>query len=287
MPPRSHPSALTVEESLSMLKALWDSSSTLKGEKMCIGLAGLVELYNSVEDLLHLPITQQTLMDLHECEKWTDDVLEGSVRLLDVCSSTRDLLLQMKGHVHDLQSALRRKGGEAAEKDMEVDAYICFRKMMKTDLTKCLKELKSIGDSSAILLLIPHQSEQHHKLQEISRVLKESREITISTFQSLISIMSVPIKAKPSRWLLVSKLMHNRQLTGEREDEDLGLACVDNALYALTKQDEKENEMENVLKAHKGLEALEAAIEGVQVWLDCIFRQLIQNRVSLLNIFTQ
>ncbi|KAK9129300.1 hypothetical protein Sjap_009787 [Stephania japonica] len=279
MPPRSHPSALTVEESLSKLKALWDSSSTLKGEKVCIGLAGVVELYSSVEDLMHLPITQQTLMDLHECKKWVDDVLEGSVRLLDVCGTTRDILLQMKGHVQDLQSALRRKGGEVAE-DMEVDAYICFRKKMKTDLGKCIKELKLMSDSKVTLL--PRQSDQH----KISRVLKESREITITTLQSLISIMSVPIKAKPSRWLLVSKLMHNRQLTGERE-EDLGLACVDNALYTLGKQDEKKNEMENVVKARKGLEALEAAIEGVLVWLDCIFRQLIQNRVALLNIFTQ
>ncbi|XP_077219643.1 uncharacterized protein LOC143853797 [Tasmannia lanceolata] len=118
MPTRSHLFVSKVQEEIEKLKT-WEtlpkSSSTI-----CIGLSGLKDLYNCVEDLLQLPLTQQVLFT-HQQEKWMEEMLDGSVRLLDMCGITRDILIQMKGQVVDLNSALRR----SSNVEGIIGAYIC------------------------------------------------------------------------------------------------------------------------------------------------------------------
>ncbi|KAF9601789.1 hypothetical protein IFM89_022957 [Coptis chinensis] len=75
---------------------------------ICHSLVGLKELYECVDDLLQLPLTQQSI-GLERHEKWVDQILDGSLRLLDVCGTTRDVLSQMKQNVQDLQSSLRKE----------------------------------------------------------------------------------------------------------------------------------------------------------------------------------
>lgn len=133
LPFSSHPITVRIVEELNKLKT-WkqpsststSTTSTLNSETVCAGLSGLGELYEWVEDLLHLPLTQQALVQ-HQQHKWVGEVLDGSLRLLDVCGTTRDILLQMKERVGDLQSGLRRKAKNSSI-GSNVSAYICARK---------------------------------------------------------------------------------------------------------------------------------------------------------------
>jgi hypothetical protein len=67
----------------------------------------LKNMQNSANDLLHSPIVQQALVNQRE-EKWVNDVSESSLRILDVCGMSKDVLSFVKEHLQELQFTLRR-----------------------------------------------------------------------------------------------------------------------------------------------------------------------------------
>ena len=86
LPSNTHPLVASVEEQLYRLKASEETFSSINHR-----LGGLKELYERVDDLIHLPLTQQAL-----CREQLEDVLDGSLRLLDACGTARDVLSQMR-----------------------------------------------------------------------------------------------------------------------------------------------------------------------------------------------
>ncbi|PIA46965.1 hypothetical protein AQUCO_01500478v1 [Aquilegia coerulea] len=127
MPNRSHTKIQDVEECLNKLRNSEPSTSS-KAETVNDRLTSLLELYSCVEDLLQLPQTQQGLSH-NSRQRWVGDVLEGSVKLLDLYQA------------QDLQTVLHRRGGESV-KEAKVGAYILFRKKMKTNISKFLPRPK-------------------------------------------------------------------------------------------------------------------------------------------------
>ena len=109
-PTGSHPSISRVEEELSKLKS-WEATSTSKS--IHSGLSLLSDLYISLEDLLNMASTQK-LISNHQGEKCIEELLDGSVRVLDMCDITRDTLSQIKENVQALHSALRRRKGDSS-----------------------------------------------------------------------------------------------------------------------------------------------------------------------------
>ncbi|CAK8561880.1 unnamed protein product [Lathyrus sativus] len=87
LPSRSHPSTIRVTEELNKLKA-WEvtSTSTSTSASILIALSLLEDLYISLEHLLNMPSTQQ-LISHHRGEKFIQEVLDSSMRILDVCAS--------------------------------------------------------------------------------------------------------------------------------------------------------------------------------------------------------
>ncbi|KAF8405501.1 hypothetical protein HHK36_010408 [Tetracentron sinense] len=247
--------------------------------RLCYGLA---EFYNCVDDLIHLPLTQQAFVH-HKHEKLVKEVLDGSVKLLDVCGTARDILLMMSERVQDLRSTLRRRSGRESSMENKIDTYICFRKKVKKDIGKCLVALKQMANkfgSSRLLDLDQH-------LSVVVKVLREVSIITISIFQSLLAFISAPSKKKWSRWSLISKLVHTGSVACEgRQDNINEVESVDAALYSLHGRIRNKNSMVNMQTAQKRLETLEVSIGGFEAGLECIFRRLIQTRVTLLNILT-
>ncbi|GLT99951.1 hypothetical protein SLE2022_173540 [Rubroshorea leprosula] len=66
-----------------------------------INFNALRDLHNSANDLLHSPMIQKAL--LHQGhKKWMHEVSESSLRMLDICGISRDVLLLVKDHVQDL-----------------------------------------------------------------------------------------------------------------------------------------------------------------------------------------
>ncbi|GFY87814.1 hypothetical protein Acr_05g0014530 [Actinidia rufa] len=192
LPSWLNPQSVKVEAELSKLKA-WErslvSTLPLSAETIRAGLVGLVDLYNSVQDLILSPVTQKVLLQ-YQNGILVEETLMGSLRLLDSCSAARDLLLMMKEQVQDLQSALRRKGGDLSI-GSSIDVYMSCKKKAKKAVAKCLRELrqmdKKIGPSPLF------DVNQH--LSMVIRVLREVNSITISVLRSLLLFLAVPVSS--------------------------------------------------------------------------------------------
>lgn len=286
LPTRSHPSTVRTEEELSKLKS-WEasSSSTSKVETICCGISGLEELYKCIEDLLRLPLTQQALGQ-HQNEKWVNELLDFPLVFLDLLGKTRDSILLMKGSVEELQSALRRKRVGDLDLEGHVNRYWSLRRNMRKECTKYLLLLKQINNES--FGASPPLDLNDH-LAAVVRVLREASWITSSIFQSLVVFLSSPImKLKPNKWAFVSRLMQKGVFASNNDQQNVNeLEKVDFALNNMILDNLSEGaETEKIQSAHGRLEALVVAIEEIENGLECLFKRLINTRVSFLNIFS-
>ncbi|MCL7022959.1 hypothetical protein MKW94_020513 [Papaver nudicaule] len=199
------------------------------------------------------------LKDLYECVedflstnegKCLDTVLDRSVMLLDICGTIKDVLSQMKQSAQDLQSSIRRRSNE-------FDAYMSSRKKICKVIRNCLSDLK-------------RNSKTNDLVTEVS-LLTEVEATTLAVFESVLSFLSAP---KQSNWSLVSKLTTKRatqQVTNEVTKVDI----------ALKSKDIEAKEVQ------KPLADLEMNLQDLEDGLESVFRCLIKNRVSLLNILNQ
>ncbi|XP_068319621.1 uncharacterized protein [Pyrus communis] len=265
-PSRPHPIVQEVDEHLSRLR----SSKATSTSSLSINhnLSSLGDLYGCVDRLLKFPLTQQSLAQ-EQNEKWTNELLDGSLRLLDVCSTAKDAVLQTKAYIQDLQSIIRRtRGGESGALTREVNKYLSSRKMVKKAIQKAMKNFKGIESKSTFFSL----SNNAETAAIISR-LREVEAITLAVFESLLSFISGP-KSKPGSWSLVSKMVSTKKVICEEETEANEFAQVDAALHKTSKSENAQNQ----------LEKLELCIQDQEEGLESLFRQLIKTRVSLLNV---
>ena len=105
LPSTPHPLILEFDEVLYKLSA---SEATSSASTLSHKLSGLIDLHDCVDNFLLLPFTQQTLAQCRH-EQWVDGLLDGSLRLLDICGMTKDTLLRTREGAHELQSSMRRK----------------------------------------------------------------------------------------------------------------------------------------------------------------------------------
>ncbi|XP_027078762.1 uncharacterized protein LOC113777991 [Coffea eugenioides] len=128
LPCRSHPTTLRIEEELNKIKR-WETSST--SEAICTGLCRLAELYKRMDDLLNLPLTIQAFSQ-HQNQKWGEEFLDGSSRLVDICGISREIIFQLKENVRDFQSSLRRRKGDSST-ETSIANYTSLRRKTKKD----------------------------------------------------------------------------------------------------------------------------------------------------------
>ncbi|MED6194001.1 hypothetical protein PIB30_024311 [Stylosanthes scabra] len=287
LPTRSHPTTIQVEEELNNLKS-WDSSSS-KVETICHGLLGLGKLYKCIEDLLKLPLTQQALGQ-HKDEKWVNEFLDCPLRFLDLLGKTRDSILLMKSSVEDLQSSLRRRRN-LGNLDIEgcISSYWSLRRNIRKDSSKNLLFLKQIDDGSFFFL-----DDDDNHLCALVRVLRESSLITSSIFQSLFVFLSSSIlKSKPTKWAFVSRLVHKGVLISCNNNQQENLNVLEKVDLSLSNLEllimenlNKEEVGEKIQSTNTRLEALVLGIQGIEEGLECLFKHLINTRVSFLNIIS-
>ncbi|KAJ6736925.1 BPS1-LIKE PROTEIN [Salix viminalis] len=271
LPTRSHPTTLEVEEALNKLKA-WESSPT--SGSICNGLSGVEELCKYVDKLLNLASTQEVLSH-NQKGKCHEELLDGSVRLLDVCSIARDILLRFREQVQALQSAFRRRKGDSSI-ETSVATFNCFRKKMKKDAKKLIASLKQMDNKHGASSLL----DQDQHLSAVIRVIREVNVTNCSIFQSLLVFLSTSSKPKQSRWSLVSKLMYKGVVACEEKEED------DSELVAVYAALSEVSDSEKVKITYKKLEALLTSIEDLESCLESVFRILIKTRSSLLNLIS-
>nr|KYP66546.1 hypothetical protein KK1_012842 [Cajanus cajan] len=204
-----------------------------------------------------------------------------SVGLLDTCGSARELLSLMKEHVLELQSALRRKGVDSSVNN-QICAYICFRKRARKDITKRLKALKTMENCfkscSCPLLDIDHH------VPMVINVLREISKITILFFKKLLLFMCAPVLSNSGRSLL-GRIVSTRDDKEKRVINEMG--DIDIALCSFHRRFKKIDAKSDVQIVKRRLGEVEGSIRELEEGLDCLFRCMIQQRVSLLNLLTK
>ncbi|WMV16547.1 hypothetical protein MTR67_009932 [Solanum verrucosum] len=268
LPSRSHPVTENIEEELNKLKT-WEFSASPTAEDVYNGLVGFGEVHKCMGDLLNLP---STLQSLSQCQnkKWVDEILDKSVRFLDICGTTRDLLSQFKENVKDVQSSLRRRKG-----DLSINKYTTFRKKMKKEAKSLITALKRMDHEEVVVVM----EVDDQLVSAVIRILREVTTIGISVFQMVLNFLSAPISKPISKWSLVSRLVNKGDQDNVNEIES-----VDAALSSLSKCGP--NEMEKIQFVQSKLETVEAHFECIESGLDNIFRCLIRSRSTLLNVIS-
>ncbi|KAI3665287.1 hypothetical protein L6452_43911 [Arctium lappa] len=273
----TNPSSTKIETKINELKAL--GNLVVSSESIQSGLVGLAELYVCVEELVRSPKTQPAL-SRHQNGTLVEDALEGSIGLLDLCSTLKDLLMLMRGNMQILQSALRRKGGNSTVAT-HIATYLSFKKKTKKNITKSLGTLKHLEKKMGSFLLL---DVDHHALM-VSKVLGEVYALTLSQFKSIFIFIST--KTKPTNGVqLISKLVskstskHAKRKTFINDVETIDLV-ITSLQKSLCNSDTKNVDVQMTLNT---LQILDAILEGFEAGLDCVFRRLIQCRTSLLNI---
>jgi hypothetical protein len=280
LPSRPHPHIPLVQEHLCRLKASEaTSSSSPSSSSFSRNIAGLQDLHDCIEELLLLPYNQQSLAQKQH-ERCINELLDGSLQLLDLCTTAKDALLQTKECIQELQSIMRRRRGCELALASEVRKYLTSRKVMKKAVSKALNNLKGMKNKCPFC---PPNTENESTIALFS-ILREVETFTVTVFESLLSFISAPkTQSKPSGWSLVSKIMNSKRVACEEEATEANeFTKVDAALLSVLmtrKFDDKH--VENV---QIQLKELEMSMQDLEGGLECLFRRLIKNRVSLLNI---
>ncbi|XP_020203296.1 uncharacterized protein LOC109788869 [Cajanus cajan] len=273
LPSKPHPLILQCNEHLARLGAsdTISSSSFLRQN-----LTSLLDLHECIEKLVQLPLTQEALVHERQ-EKWVDDLLDGSLRLLDACTATKDALLHTKECTRELQSTIRRRRAGEVELNVEVKKFLTSRKVVRKAIFKALENLK--GNANKCNLAITNKD---YQTMALVALLKDSEVITFSIFESLLNFFSGSAQGKRSSWGLVSKLMHNKRAGYTQGTDENEFAKVDAALQLFAfNMSTKSNDINEL---QKKLENLGSCIQDLEEGLESLFRRLIKIRVALLNI---
>ncbi|CAN4078632.1 unnamed protein product [Withania somnifera] len=266
LPSRFHPVTQKIEEELNKLKN-WEVSASPTAENAYSGLVGLVEVHKCMGDLLNLPLTLQSLSQCQN-KKWVDEILDKSVRFLDICGTTRELVSQFKENVKDVQSLLRRRKG-----DFSTNKYTLLRKKMKKQTKSLVTALKRMDHVEVVAAI----EIDDQLVSAVIRVLREVTTMGISVLQMVLVFLSGPNSRPISKWSLVSRLVNKGDQDNVNEIES-----ADVALSSLSKCGP--NEVEKIQSVHSKLEIVEAHFECIENGLDDIFRCLIRSRSTLLNV---
>ncbi|CAL9092830.1 hypothetical protein MUK42_21601 [Musa troglodytarum] len=272
LPSRTHPIAVRVEEELRKLKtaatSMWSST-----EKVCGGLRGVGDLYNSVGDLLRLPSLERAVFSSAQ-KKRLEEELEISVVLLDLVDNMKGVLVAMKDHVQDLSLTLRRRGNKITQ-GKERRRSLSGKELQKS-VNRCCKASKQMDERCGSFETLDRDSD----LSMVMRVLIESRDITLSVLRSVLHLLSTPWqRQKGRRWSIISKAMQKRKVACENTHElsfDSSLRCILN----------KDVDDGRILHAQEQLMAAEDTIEALETELQSLLRRLIQCRVAFLNILS-
>ncbi|KAL0438301.1 UNVERIFIED_CONTAM: hypothetical protein Slati_2313100 [Sesamum latifolium] len=87
-PSKSHPAMESVEDHLCRLKS--SEAASTSASSICVNLDSLRDLHEGFNNLIQMPSVQQALSQ-GQGESWVNELLEESLRLVDLCGFSRDV----------------------------------------------------------------------------------------------------------------------------------------------------------------------------------------------------
>ncbi|CAH8286473.1 unnamed protein product [Eruca vesicaria subsp. sativa] len=260
---RSHPSTIGIEGALSKVETL--NATTSSSESILMGLASLEDLYDRVEEFLKMGSTQRVMSS--DGSEFVEEMLDESLRLMDTCSVSRELMVETQEHVRDLQSCVRRKkvtGGGGDQLDVAISSYVGFRKNMRKEAKKLLGTLKKISDGSS--------SYDNEHLVAVIDVLRRVVSVSVVVLKSLLVFL--PGRQSNMKNKLASLLVKKKYNHDATKNE------LDTLDYAICRDFCSYDDLQ------KKLVEVEVSIGGFEKCLEGLFRKLIRTRASLLNIIS-
>ncbi|XP_047312392.1 uncharacterized protein LOC124915674 [Impatiens glandulifera] len=265
LPCRLHTTATRIGEELTRL--INNRKEHDQEPNICHGLFGLQELYKSLHHLLNSsPMARQAIARPQNSSR-VGSLLDVSIQILDICGITRDLVVETRENLRDLQSGLRTRGRKLGVQT-SIAKYISLRKVVKKNAKKlALIKLKAKADDD---------NDQDDKgTGYIVKIISEVNSVSFTVFESLLEFLASSSKTK-----LRSMVPKWLQKDGCKDESLNELERVDEALRGLCK-----GVFQGEIMA--SLKCLEDGIQEMENGLDGLFRQLIRTRASLLNILSQ
>ncbi|KAK7264277.1 hypothetical protein RJT34_31884 [Clitoria ternatea] len=269
VPSAPHPFISQYDEHLNRLKASEATSSFT----ICSKLNGLHALHECTDMILQLASTQQAL-SRESCKTWVDELLEGSLRLLDICGIAKDVLLQSTESINGLQLTVRR-WCETAFK-IEGGKYLSSRKKAKKTIQKALENIKGFKKG-----MISTTSNADDETRSMIKNLKEAEAVTLIQLETLLSFISG--SRGKNKWSIISKLRQPKRVSCDSDQSNTNeFEVLDKALQLVFHKTCNNMNVES-FQLHMG--NLELCIQGLDAGIQHLERQLIRTRVSLLNIY--
>ncbi|XP_047309070.1 uncharacterized protein LOC124912481 [Impatiens glandulifera] len=252
LPCRSHhPIISLLKDQINDLKSSSSSSSSTIPNILCHRLTQLKTIHESLEDLLHLPQTKDSLRNQFNNY---ENLLEDFLHFLDVYGTFQTLLLSLKQQLSSTQVAIRSK-------NIKFEDYI-----------KTLKKLaKKISGLSSTIRLAGADNQSGDT--ELGEVIRDVKEVTITVSIALFSGVSKPFLPEKKGWRFGLRL--NKRVKIDHHQE----IC----LMGLLRKKGEELQVKMVLKR---MHELENWIDEIESFSEKIYRSLINTRVSLLNVLT-
>lgn len=268
LPCRSHPIISQLRDGISELGS-WSASGSGSRTSawLCDGLRRLKSVHESLDDLLHLPQTRESLRR-GEYSNLIEKLLEDFLRFVDVYGMFQTLVLRLKEEYSAEQIAVRRKD------DSRVAAHSKNLNRIAKEIGKLGANFVSVGRLSCAAAGASYDDEA-----ELVEVINDVLKVTVSVSGLLfggISNSSSFRKASSSMGLGFGMKTKNVKVEGGiRELEEINLGN-------LRKKAEEEVKM-----ASKKMQGIEDRVLEIEECGERAFRSLINTRVSLLNVLTQ
>lgn len=156
---------VSTEEHLHRLRASHAGPSS--SSSICQDLCGIKVLLEHMNDLISLPRNWKAFSKAN-----VDEVLEGSLALLDASGSAIGVVSQMNESILSLQSSLQRGNG-----DKGIHTYLVSRKKIRKLIVKSLVDLNKVAKNHACF--------ENDAIT--MKMLKEAESISPSNFRSVLS----------------------------------------------------------------------------------------------------
>ncbi|CAN0845498.1 hypothetical protein LINGRAHAP2_LOCUS4140 [Linum grandiflorum] len=256
-PSTSHPLVSEFDDQLCRLRQ--SQAASTSSSSICQKLNGLQDVYDCVDKLIQLPSTQQAMIH------YQNELLDGSLRLLDMCNTAKDSLSQMKESVSELQSAIRRRQGDLVA---ETKRYLNSRKVVKKTIQRALKDNENKKSTSS------------NNIDAIG-MLREAESIVFEVLNNLLSFISQS-NSKASSWSKDS-LSQMKESVSELQS---AIRRRQGDLVAETKRylNSRKVVKKAIQKALKDNKNLQPCIQDLEEGVESLFRCLIKTRASILNV---